>query len=110
MEKLGGQYISEYRNEGYLPTSRRIYASLLDSLLIILLSFAFMILSANIAGNVPSYSSEIETIHAKRVEMYELQEETKLYAYPVLEDGKKDYSTPISQNQVLLPVPCSVFL
>ncbi|MDY2914076.1 MAG: hypothetical protein SOV58_05575 [Candidatus Enteromonas sp.] len=100
MEKLGGQYISEYRNEGYLPTSRRIYASLLDSLLIILLSFAFMILSANIAGNVPSYSSEIETIHAKRVEMYELQEETKLYAYPVLENGKKDYSTPISQNQV----------
>ncbi|MDY5441373.1 MAG: hypothetical protein SPG64_04040 [Candidatus Enteromonas sp.] len=100
MERLNGQYVSEYRNEGYLPVSKRIYASVLDSLLLIIVSFALMILSANIAGSVPSYANEISSINSRRIEMYELQEETNLYEFPELENGEKDYTTPVSQNDV----------
>lgn len=100
MDKLGNQYVSSYRNEGYLPVSKRLTAGFVDAMLLIILSFGLMIASSEIAMAVPSYSEKIETINASRVALYELQEETLLYEYPVDQDGNKDYSTPISQNKV----------
>ena len=100
MDKLGNQYVSSYRNEGYLPVSKRLTAGFVDAMLLIILSFGLMIASSEIAMAVPSYSEKIETINASRVALYELQEETLLYEYPVDQEGNKDYSTPISQNKV----------
>ncbi|MGN1261749.1 MAG: hypothetical protein ACI4UT_01610, partial [Candidatus Enteromonas sp.] len=97
MDKLGNQYVSSYRNEGYLPVSKRLTAGFVDAMLLIILSFGLMIASSEIAMAVPSYSEKIGTINASRVALYELQEETLLYEYPVDQEGNKDYSTPISQ-------------
>ena len=100
MEKLGNQYVSSYRNEGYLSVSKRLTAGFVDSMLLILLSFGLMIASSEIAMATPSYSEKIQTIDSSRVALYELQEETRLFEYPVDQNGNKNYSTPVSQNKV----------
>ena len=61
MEK---KYASQYRNEGFLSGARRIYASLLDALILSVVSFCLFLSSSAIVGSVPSYSSTMETIIA----------------------------------------------
>ena len=100
MEKLGQQYVSSYRNEGYLSVSKRLTAGFVDSMLLILLSFGLMIASSEIAMATPSYAEKIEVINSSRTALYELQEETRLYEYPLDQEGNKDYSTPVSQNKI----------
>lgn len=97
MEK---KYASQYRNEGYLSPARRIYSSLLDAFLMIVVSFCLLLASNAIVGNVPQYSNQIDAINSLRVDMYQIQEETKLFEFETKENGEKDYDKLISQNDV----------
>ncbi len=97
MEK---KYASQYRNEGYLSSARRIYSSLLDALLMVVVSFCLLLTSNAIVGNIPAYSNQIEQINSLRIDMYKIQEETKLFEFKTKENGEKDYDNLISQNDV----------
>ena len=97
MEK---KYASQYRNEGFLSPSRRIYSSLLDALLMAVVSFCLLLASNAIVGNIPAYSNQIEAINSLRIDMYQIQEETKLFEFERKENGEKDYDKLVSQNDV----------
>ncbi len=97
MEK---KYASQYRNEGYLSSARRIYSSLLDALLMAAVSFCLLLASNAIVGQIPTYSNKIEAINSLRIEMYQIQEETKLFEFETKENGEKNYDSLISQNDV----------
>ena len=97
MEK---KYASEYRNEGYLPLSRRLYSSLFDALLMAVLSFCLLLGSNAIVSCLPYYKGQMETISSSRKEMYLIQEETKLFEFKTKEDGSKDYENLLSQNDL----------
>ena len=97
MEK---KYASEYRNEGYLPLPRRLYSSLFDALLMVVLSFCLLLGSNAIVSCLPYYKGQMETITTSRKEMYLIQEETKLFEFKTKEDGSKDYENLLSQNDL----------
>lgn len=97
MEK---KYASQYRNEGFLSPARRIYSSLLDALLMTVVSFCLLLASNAIVGNIPAYSNQIEAINSLRIDMYQIQEETKLFEFERKENGEKDYDKLVSQNDV----------
>lgn len=97
MEK---KYASQYRNEGYLSSARRIYSSLLDALLMVVVSFCLLLASNAIVGNIPAYSNQIDAINSLRIDMYQIQEETKLFEFETKDNGEKDYDKLVSQNDV----------
>ena len=97
MEK---KYASQYRNEGYLSPARRIYSSLLDAFLMVIVSFCLLIVSNAIVGNIPSYANKIEGINSLRIDMYKIQEETKLFEFKTKDNGDKDYDNLVSQNDI----------
>ncbi len=97
MEK---KYASQYRNEGYLSFTRRIYSSLLDALLMVVVSFCLLLASNAIVGNTPAYSSQIDAISSLRVDMYKIQEETKLFEFKTKDNGETDYENLVSQNDI----------
>ena len=97
MEK---KYASEYRNEGYLPLPRRLYSSLLDGFLMVVLSFCLLLGSNAIVSALPYYKGEMETINVSRKQMYQIQEETKLFEFASNDDGSKNYDSLLSQNDL----------
>lgn len=97
MEK---KYASQYRNEGYLSPARRIYSSLLDAFLMVVVSFCFLLASNAIVGNISFYANQIDAINSLRIDMYQIQEETKLFEFETKDNGEKDYDKLVSQNDV----------
>lgn len=97
---MGKEYVSPYRNEGALPISRRLYSSLVDSLLMIVVSFCLLLASSAITSNTPFYEEQIEIINSKREEMYRLEEETKLFEFDKNSDGSTNYNSLSDQNLV----------
>ena len=96
MEK---NYISKYYKEGYLRSSRRIYAGLIDSILLIIASFIILISGMEILQNcIPQYKSKIDEINIQRVECYKIEEEAKLYEFNTNKDGLSDYDSIIKQE------------
>lgn len=94
------KYISKYHKEGYLSNSRRIYSALIDSIILIIVTFCLLIGSNKIVGNTSTYASRINNINNYRIKMYELTEEAKLYEFKTNDDGSKDYDNLISQNEI----------
>ena len=80
MEK---SFISKYRNQGLLFTSKRIFASLIDGLILVLISICLLFASNAIIQNIPSYQKKIHDIDQYRINMYEICEEAKLYEYKI---------------------------
>ena len=100
MDLLSGKYVSDLRNQGMMPVSRRVYASLLDSFLLIVVSFCCLLSSNAIAGAVPSYAEKVNDVNVYRDEMYKIQEETKLFSFEKNEDGSSNYDVLVNQNKV----------
>lgn len=99
MEK---SFISKYRNQGLLFTSKRIFASLIDGLILVLISICLLFASNAIIQNIPSYQKKIHDIDQYRINMYEICEEAKLYEYKVDNNGIKNYETPIEQEDLFI--------
>lgn len=97
---MGKEYASKYRNEGPLPISRRLYSSLVDSLIMIVVSFCLLLLSASITSSTPYYKEQNEIINTRRNEIYALEEETKLFEFNKNDDGTSNYNNIIDQNTI----------
>ncbi len=66
----------------------------------IVVSFCLLLASNAIVGATPYYQSEIETINARRNDMYRLEEETKLFEFGKNDDGSVNYDSIVNQNDV----------
>lgn len=89
------------RND-YLGTNKRICASLLDSILLILLSFLLLLSSNLIIKNTTIYQSNLTQIQSLRNEIYEITKETNIYTFNKDSNGNDDYDNLISKDDMFI--------
>ncbi len=107
MEKT---FISKYRNDGLLITSKRLLASFIDALILIITSLCLLIGSNSIIQTLPSYKNKINLIDEYRINMYKISEEAKLYEYKSNSDGSKNYSELIQLEDLFIKYALSNIL
>ncbi len=86
--------------EGYLKSSKRIYASLLDSLILVVVTFLLLFVTNQIVKNTSSYKEKISGLRSYQTEIYRLIDETNLYVFNEDDNGNKDYENRLSQVDI----------
>lgn len=79
---------SKYKNEVPATFGRRLEASLLDALIIVIVSFLLIISGVEILGVTPFYKSWDDNLDESRIACYKIEEEAKLYEFSDNEDGQ----------------------
>lgn len=79
---------SKYKNEVPATFGRRAEASLIDSLIIVVLSFLLIIGGVEILGITPFYQTWNNNLNEARIACYKIEEEAKLYEFTDNEDGQ----------------------
>ena len=84
---------SKYQNEPVSSTSKRLFAGLLDSLFLIIVSFVLILGSTQVVKLIPNYKQSESALNQARINCYKIEEDAKLYEFKDNEDGQyKDTS------------------
>ena len=96
--KNQNRIVSKNFNCETASTNKRIYASILDSLFLIIVSF-FLIISGNeIFKTTDFYKQNYSVLEENRKKCYQIEEEAHIFSFSDNED--KEYNTPDNMNDV----------
>ena len=79
---------SKYKNEVPATFGRRAESSLIDSLILIVISFLIIISGVEILGVTSFYKDWNNQLNEARITCYKIEEEAKLYEFKDNEDGQ----------------------
>lgn len=79
---------SKYQNEPTSSTSKRLFAGLLDSMFLIIITFVFILGSAQVIKTIPAYKQSEYSLNEARINCYKIEEEAKLYEFKANDNGQ----------------------
>ena len=96
--KNQNRIVSKNFNCETASTKKRIYASILDSLFLIIVSF-FLIISGNeIFKTTDFYKQNYSILEENRKKCYQIEEEAHIYSFS--DNENKEYNSPDDMNEV----------
>ncbi len=83
-------YLRPYKDDVLATSSQRIFAFLVDGVIVMLISFLLMLLSMGIISNTKAYQSKIVPLNNAMIECYKIEEEARIYQF--IGEGENKYN------------------
>lgn len=86
--------LSSYKESERLSPNSRVFVSLLNALILVILHFVLLVSSMEVMKAIPSFKERVDMTNASRIECYMIEEEAKLFEFEG--EGDARYEKPVS--------------
>ena len=91
-------YLRPYKDDVLASSSSRIFAFLVDGVILIIVSFLLMMLSMSIIGGTSTYKNKQSSLKEAMIECYKIEEEAHIYQF--VGEGEHKYDKPRDLDQI----------